>query len=44
MHRYRISVIGQKVTAADFRPLDILLVGATSVGKSSILNVFTSKK
>ena len=44
MHRYRISEIGQKVTAADFCPLDVLLVGATSVDKSSILNVFISKK
>ncbi|WP_304674168.1 GTPase family protein [Neisseria blantyrii] len=38
MHRCRISEIGQKVTAADFRPLDVLLVGATGVGKSSTLN------
>lgn len=37
MHRYRISEIGQKVTAADFRPLDVLLVGATGVGKSPTL-------
>lgn len=29
MYRYRISEIGQKVTAAGFRPLDVLLVGAT---------------
>lgn len=38
MHRYRISEIGQKVAAAGFRPLDVLLVGATGVGKSSTLN------
>ncbi|HHK5578453.1 TPA: GTPase [Neisseria cinerea] len=38
MHRYRISEIGQKVTVADFRPLDVLLVGATGVGKSPTLN------
>lgn len=38
MHRYRISEIGQKVTAAGFRHLDVLLVGSTGVGKSSTLN------
>lgn len=44
MYRYRISEIGQEVTAVAFRPLDVLLVGTTGVGKSSILNVFISKK
>lgn len=44
MHRYRISEIRQKVTAADFCPFYVLLVGVTSVGKSSILKVFISKK
>lgn len=38
MKNYRTQTIKTKIYAAGFRPLDLLLVGATGVGKSSTLN------
>ena len=38
MKKYRTQTIDEKIHAAGFVPLDILLVGATGVGKSSTLN------
>ncbi len=36
--KYRVDDIKNKISSAGFRPLDVLLVGATGVGKSSTLN------
>ena len=38
MKNYRTQAIKTKIRSAGFRPLDLLLVGATGVGKSSTLN------
>jgi hypothetical protein len=38
MKNYRVQTIESKIHSAGFIPLDILLVGATGVGKSSTLN------
>ena len=38
MQTYKVSEIETKIRAAGFVPLDVLLVGATGVGKSSTLN------
>ena len=38
MQTYKTTEIETKIRAAGFVPLDILLVGATGVGKSSTLN------
>lgn len=38
MKNYRTQTIDEKIHAAGFTPLDVLLVGATGVGKSSTLN------
>lgn len=38
MHAYKVNEIKTKIHAAGFFPLDVLLVGATGVGKSSTLN------
>lgn len=38
MQTYRVGEIESKIRAAGFVPLDVLLVGATGVGKSSTLN------
>lgn len=38
MKNYRIEEITHRIHQAKFRPLDVLLVGATGVGKSTTLN------
>jgi len=38
------EIISEKTRAAGFMPLDVLLVGATGVGKSSTLNALFGKK
>ena len=44
MKNYRVQIIESKIRSAGFRPLDILLVGATGVGKSSTLNALFGRK
>lgn len=44
MKNYRIQAIESKISSAGFRPLDVLLVGATGVGKSSTLNALFGRK
>jgi len=41
---YRLSDIRQKLAQMTIRPLDILVVGATGVGKSKTLNAFFQKE
>jgi len=44
MKNYRVQTIESKIRSAGFRPLDVLLVGATGVGKSSTLNALFGGK
>ena len=44
MKNYRVQIIESKIRSAGFRPLDVLLVGATGVGKSSTLNALFGRK
>ncbi len=44
MKNYRAQTIELKICSAGFNPLDVLLVGATGVGKSSTLNALFGEK
>lgn len=44
MKNYRMQTIDAKIRKAGFIPLDVLLVGATGVGKSSTLNALFGEK
>lgn len=44
MKNYRTQTIDEKIHAAGFTPLDVLLVGATGVGKSSTLNALFGER
>jgi len=44
MKNYRVQTIESKIRSAGFRPLDVLLVGATGVGKSTTLNALFGGK